>query len=34
MLFETLGCGGGTLDYDLDGWSDLYLAAAGNATPA
>ena len=33
MLFETLGCGGGTLDYDLDGWSDLYLAAAGGTPP-
>ncbi|MGC6442760.1 MAG: FG-GAP-like repeat-containing protein [Rubripirellula sp.] len=29
MLYQTLGCGGGTLDFDLDGWSDLYLAAAG-----
>ncbi|MGB7325510.1 MAG: FG-GAP-like repeat-containing protein [Rubripirellula sp.] len=29
MLHETLGCGGGTIDFDLDGWSDLYLMAAG-----
>ncbi|MFK8111378.1 MAG: FG-GAP-like repeat-containing protein [Rubripirellula sp.] len=28
-LHETLGCGGGTIDFDLDGWSDLYLIAAG-----
>ncbi|SMP66849.1 Repeat domain-containing protein [Neorhodopirellula lusitana] len=27
--YQILGCGGGTIDYDLDGWSDLYLAAAG-----
>ena len=33
MLFETLGCGGGTIDYDLDGWSDLYLIAAGGTPP-
>ncbi|GAA4451255.1 FG-GAP-like repeat-containing protein [Novipirellula rosea] len=33
MLHETLGCGGGTLDFDLDGWSDLYLAAAGGRPP-
>ena len=29
MLHQTLGCGGGTIDFDLDGWSDLYLIAAG-----
>ena len=34
MLFQTLGCGGGTLDYDLDGWSDLYLGAAEGTPPA
>lgn len=28
-LHETLGCGGGTIDFDLDGWQDLYLVAAG-----
>ncbi|EMI21308.1 ASPIC/UnbV domain protein [Rhodopirellula maiorica SM1] len=33
MLHETLGCGGGTLDFDLDGWSDLYLVAAGGKPP-
>ena len=32
-LHETLGCGGGTIDFDLDGWNDLYLAAAGG-TPS
>ncbi len=31
MLHETLGCGGATIDFDLDGWSDLYLVAAGGA---
>ena len=25
-IYHTLGCGGATLDYDLDGWPDLYLA--------
>jgi len=29
MLHQTLGCGGGTIDFDLDGWSDLYLISAG-----
>ena len=33
MLHETLGCGGGTIDFDLDGWSDLYLVAAGGQPP-
>ena len=33
MLYQTLGCGGGTLDFDLDGWSDLYLAAAEGKPP-
>ncbi len=33
MLFETLGCGGGVVDYDLDGWSDLYCIAAGGTPP-
>lgn len=31
MLYQTLGCGGGAIDYDLDGWSDLYLMAAGGS---
>lgn len=34
MLFETLGCGGGSVDFDLDGWTDLYLLAAGGTPPA
>ena len=29
MLHQTLGCGGGTLDYDRDGYDDLALADAG-----
>ena len=33
MLFRTLGCGGGTIDFDRDGWSDLYLASAGGMPP-
>ena len=33
MLHRTLGCGGGTIDFDLDGWSDLYLIAAGGTPP-
>lgn len=32
-LHQTLGCGGGTLDFDLDGWPDLYLSAAGGKPP-
>lgn len=34
MIYQTLGCGGGTIDFDRDGWSDLYLAAAGGMPPA
>ncbi len=33
MLYQTLGCGGGAIDFDLDGWSDLYLVAAGGTPP-
>ncbi|OYP38260.1 FG-GAP-like repeat-containing protein [Rhodopirellula sp. MGV] len=33
MLYQTLGCGGGTIDFDLDGNSDLYLVAAGGTPP-
>ncbi len=29
MFYQTVGCGGGAIDFDLDGWVDLYLAAAG-----
>lgn len=32
-LHETLGCGGGSIDFDLDGWTDLYLVAAGGTPP-
>ena len=32
-LYKTLGCGGGTIDFDLDGWPDLYLLAAGGTPP-
>jgi tetratricopeptide (TPR) repeat protein len=32
-FYQTLGCGGGTIDYDLDGWPDLYLCAAGGKPP-
>ena len=31
--YQTLGCGGGAIDFDLDGWCDLYLAAAGGTPP-
>lgn len=33
MLYQTLGCGGGTIDFDRDGWSDLYLMDAGGTPP-
>ena len=33
MAYQTLGCGGGVIDFDLDGWSDLYLIAAGGTPP-
>ncbi|TWT84986.1 ASPIC and UnbV [Planctomycetes bacterium CA13] len=33
MLYQTVGCGGGAIDFDLDGWCDLYLAAAGGIPP-
>ncbi len=33
MHYQTLGCGGGAIDFDLDGWCDLYLAAAGGTPP-
>nr|WP_236696301.1 FG-GAP-like repeat-containing protein [Rhodopirellula islandica] len=32
-LHQTLGCGGATLDFDLDGWSDLALVTAGGTPP-
>jgi tetratricopeptide (TPR) repeat protein len=34
LIYAELGCGGGSLDYDLDGWSDLYLVAAGGTPRA
>lgn len=34
LIYAELGCGGGSIDYDLDGWTDLYLAAAGGTPPA
>ncbi|GAA4467057.1 FG-GAP-like repeat-containing protein [Novipirellula rosea] len=33
MFYATLGCGGGSIDFDLDGWTDLYLSAAGGTPP-
>jgi tetratricopeptide (TPR) repeat protein len=30
---QMLGCGGGTIDYDLDGWPDVYLVSAGGTPP-
>ncbi|WP_186775570.1 FG-GAP-like repeat-containing protein [Rubripirellula tenax] len=33
MLYQFNGCGGGTIDFDLDGWSDVYLSAAGGQPP-
>ena len=32
-LHESMGCGGGTIDFDLDGWPDLYLSSAGGTPP-
>lgn len=32
-FYQTLGCGGGAIDYDLDGWVDIYLCAAGGTPP-
>ena len=29
LMYQTLGCGGGTIDFDLDGWHDLVMCAAG-----
>lgn len=33
LIYAELGCGGGSLDFDLDGWPDLYLLAAGGTPP-
>ncbi len=33
LLHQTMGCGGGTIDFDLDGWPDLYLITAGGTPP-
>lgn len=30
---EMIGCGGGVIDFNLDGWPDLYLANAGGKPP-
>ena len=32
-LYQTLGCGGATIDFDLDGWHDIYLLAAEGTPP-
>ncbi|WP_230255225.1 FG-GAP-like repeat-containing protein [Rhodopirellula halodulae] len=32
-LHQTLGCGGASLDFDLDGWCDLALMTAGGTPP-
>lgn len=29
LFYATLGCGGGAIDFDLDGWTDLYLMSGG-----
>ncbi len=33
-IYAELGCGGGAIDFDLDGWCDVYLSAAGGTPPA
>jgi tetratricopeptide (TPR) repeat protein len=33
LLSESFGCGGGTIDFDCDGWPDLYLVNGGG-TPS
>lgn len=32
-IYSELGCGGAAIDYDLDGWMDLYLNDAGGTPP-
>ena len=32
-IYAELGCGGGAIDFDLDGWTDLYLSNAGGTPP-
>ncbi len=32
-FYQTLGCGGGAIDFDRDGWTDLYLITAGGTPP-
>ncbi len=33
LNFQMLGCGGAAIDFDHDGWPDLYFAAAGGTPP-
>ncbi len=33
LTSQMLGCGGGTIDFDLDGWPDVYLVTAGGTPP-
>ncbi len=33
LTHQMTGCGGGAMDFDLDGWTDLYFAAAGGKPP-
>ncbi|MEM0925438.1 MAG: FG-GAP-like repeat-containing protein, partial [Planctomycetota bacterium] len=32
-IYAELGCGGGAIDFDLDGWPDVYLMDAGGTPP-
>jgi len=33
LLSESFGCGGGTIDFDQDGWPDLYFINGGGTPP-